>query len=254
MWRRLFQGLMRWLARLGFGSTSTMANEVPVLALDGPGGSGKGTVARRLAELLGWHFLDSGALYRLVGLAALKASIDLTDASALADLAANLQVRFSNKADDERIWLHDKEVSAELRSEETAAAASQVAIQPAVRERLLRLQRGFRQAPGLVADGRDMGSVVFTDAPVKVFLTASTEERARRRYNQLKEKGIDVTFAAVSKDMAARDRRDTERSVAPLKAAADARVLDSTDLSPEQVVHQLLDWLQQAGFKPETKI
>ena len=242
---------MRLRLTLGSSLKSAVTESVPVLALDGPGGSGKGTVARRLAELLGWQFLDSGALYRLVGLAALEADVDLTDANALADIALSLDVRFSNKAGDERIWLQEREVSDDLRSEATGRAASQVATQPAVRAALLELQRRFRQAPGLVADGRDMGTTVFTDAVVKVFLTASLEERARRRYNQLKEKGIDVSLAAVSKDIAARDRRDTERSVAPLKAASDARILDSTFLSPEEVTHQLLAWLKQVGITPK---
>ena len=242
---------MRWLAARVFRSKSAVTEPVPVLAVDGPSGSGKGTIARRVAELLGWHFLDSGALYRLVGLAALTAEIDFNDTDTLANIALGLEVRFANKGGDERIWLQDREVSAELRSEAAGAAASQIAPLPAVRAALAQLQRGFRRPPGLVADGRDMGTVVFPDATVKVFLTASLEERARRRYNQLKEKGIDVSLAAVSKDMAARDRRDTERSVAPLKAAADARILDSTDLSPEQVTHQLLDWLKQAGITPK---
>jgi cytidylate kinase len=224
-----------------------VASEPPVLTLDGPSGSGKGTVARNVARHLGWHFLDSGALYRLLGQAALDRGIDFDDALSLADAASGLEVRFATESGDERIWLHDREVSEELRTEATGAAASRVAIHPPVRASLLGLQRGFRRAPGLVADGRDMGTVVFADAPVKVFLTADVEERARRRYNQLKGKGIDVSLAAVSKDIAARDRRDTERPVAPLKAAADARILDSTHLNSEEVTQLLLEWLAQAG-------
>ena len=224
-----------------------MPSEVPVLALDGPSGSGKGTAARAVAHQLGWHFLDSGALYRLLGLAALDREIDLGDGASLAEAAAELDVRFATKPDDDRIWLHDREVSQQLRTEATGAAASQVAAHPAVRTALLTVQRGFRQPPGLVADGRDMGTVVFADAPVKVFLTASVEERARRRYNQLKGKGIDVSLAAVSKDIAARDKRDTERSVAPLKAAPDARILDSTHLSEREVIRLLLQWLREDG-------
>jgi cytidylate kinase len=242
---------MRWLVTLDSSLRFSVAEDVPVLALDGPGGSGKGTIARRVAETLGWHLLDSGALYRLVALAALEAEIDLNDVDGLSEAALKLDVRFENKAGDERVWLRDREVSDVLRSEETGAVASRIAPQPAIRAALLKVQRGFRQSPGLVADGRDMGTVVFTDAVVKVFLTASLEERVRRRYNQLKEKGIDVSLAAVSKDMATRDRRDTKRSVAPLKAATDARILDSTHLSPEQVTHQLLDWLKQAGISPK---
>jgi cytidylate kinase len=224
-----------------------VASEPPVLALDGPSGSGKGTVARNVARHLGWHLLDSGALYRLLGQAALDRGIDLDDALSLADAASALEVRFATESGDERIWLHDREVSKELRTEAAGAAASRVAIHRPVRAALLGLQRGFRRAPGLVADGRDMGTVVFADAPLKVFLTASVEERARRRYNQLKGKGIDVSLAAVSKDIAARDRRDTERPVAPLKAAVDARIVDSTHLSPEEVTQLLLEWLAQDG-------
>ena len=225
-----------------------MSDDVAVIAIDGPGGSGKGTVARRVAAQLGWNFLDSGALYRLVALAALRHGVDLDDTAALANLAGRLQARFATAAGDERIWLEGEEVSLAIRSEECGAGASQLAGHGAVRQALLQRQRGFRQPPGLVADGRDMGSVVFPGARLKVFLTASPEERARRRYNQLKDKGIDVSLPALSEDIAERDRRDTERSVAPLKPAADARVLDSTGLAVEQVVAQVLEWAAGAGM------
>lgn len=219
---------------------------VPVLALDGPSGSGKGTIARRVATRLGWHLLDSGALYRLTGLAAEQRGADFDDEAGLARLAANLDVRFS--ADDEgeeQVWLDGSDVTTVLRTEETGRLASTVAAKPAVRDALLALQRGFQAPPGLVADGRDMGTVVFPNAPAKVFLTASPEERARRRYKQLKDKGIGVNLAALSRDIAERDRRDSERTVAPLRPAADAHVLDSSDLSIDEVTQAVLDWVAQ---------
>ncbi|MBT8085719.1 MAG: (d)CMP kinase [Woeseia sp.] len=215
----------------------------PVIAIDGPSGSGKGTVARRVATALGFHLLDSGALYRLLGLAAANAGVDRDDEEALAALAAALPVRFSSAADGtEQIWLSGSEVSHEVRTEECGARASAVARWPAVREALLGLQRGFRQPPGLVADGRDMGTVVFTDAVLKIFLTASPQERARRRHKQLKDKGLGVSLAALSRDIEDRDRRDSERSVAPLRPAADARKLDSSDLTIDEVSQTIIDW------------
>lgn len=220
---------------------------VPVIAIDGPGGSGKGTVARLVAQRLGWHVLDSGALYRLVGFAALERGIALDDARALADLAATLDVCFPADGGEEGgIVLAGREVGDAIRSEAVGWAASQVAALPEVRAALVERQRAFRRAPGLVADGRDMGSVIFPDARLKVFLTASVEERARRRYKQLKEKGIDVSLPALSKDMAERDRRDAERSVAPLRACPDARTLDTTGMSIDAVVSVVLHWAAQA--------
>jgi len=218
-----------------------------VVTVDGPSGSGKGTISRRLAEQLGWHYLDSGALYRLVGVAAAWAQLDFNDVSALADLATRLDVRFAPGAGVERVYLDGTEVAAELRTERAGEAASRVAAIPAVRTALLQRQRDFARPPGLVADGRDMGTIVFPDAVLKVFLTASAEERAMRRHKQLKEKGIDVSLPDLSWDIAQRDARDANRTVAPLRPAPDARVIDSTSLAPKEVVARILEWLEAAG-------
>jgi cytidylate kinase len=221
-------------------------NGIPVIAIDGPSGSGKGTIARQVAASLGWHLLDSGALYRLVALAARRRGIPLDDAGALARLAADLDVRFGADASGgELIWLDGDPVRSELRTEEAGKGASTVAALQGVRDALLTLQRSFRKPPGLVADGRDMGTHVFPDAALKVFLTASAEERARRRHKQLNDKGIDVSLAALSRDIEDRDRRDTERSVAPLRPAEDARILDSSGKSIDSVVNTVLDWSKE---------
>ncbi|MDJ0905094.1 MAG: (d)CMP kinase [Woeseiaceae bacterium] len=222
------------------------AAEVPVIAIDGPVGSGKGTIARRVATELGWHLLDSGALYRLVALAAAKRGVALDDVAQVTELAANLDARFGSDADgNEQIWLEGADATAAIRTEECGAGASTVAVMQPVRDALFQRQRDFRRPPGLVADGRDMGTHVFTDASLKIFLTASAEERAKRRHKQLKGKGIDVSLAALSRDIEARDRRDSERSVAPLRPAEDARVLDSSGISIESVVATVLDWAKQ---------
>ncbi len=219
---------------------------IPVIAIDGPSGSGKGTIARRVAEALNYHLLDSGALYRLTAISAGKQGVSLGNAEAVAAIAGDLDVRFdSNEDGSERIRLDGEDVTLSVRKESTGAGASIVAAIPAVRESLLARQRAFQQAPGLVADGRDMGSHVFPSASVKIFLTASAEERARRRHKQLKDKGMDVSLAALSRDIGDRDRRDTERSVAPLKPAKDARILDSSGLSIEAVTNTVLEWVAE---------
>jgi CMP/dCMP kinase len=225
------------------------ARRVAVVTIDGPSGSGKGTISRGLAARLGWHFLDSGALYRLVALAATRRRISLDDPEGLAAAAHAMEVRFGPAHDVERVWLGRDDVTAELRTEAAGAAASRVAVMPAVREALLQRQRDFARPPGLVADGRDMGTVVFPDAALKVFLTASSEERAVRRHKQLKEKGIDVSLPDLSSGIAQRDARDANRSVAPLKPAPDAREIDSTSLTPEEVIARILEWLEDAGVE-----
>ena len=218
----------------------------PVLAIDGPSGSGKGTIARRVATALGWHLLDSGALYRLTGLAANRRDTPFSDDRALGELAETLDVRFGDRDGEEQIFLDGEDVTGDVRTEETGRLASRVAACQAVREALLELQRGFRKPPGLVADGRDMGTHVFPDAAVKVFLTASAEERARRRYKQLKDKGIGVNLAALSRDIAERDRRDSERAVAPLRPATDARVLDTSYMTIDEVTRTVVAWVDAA--------
>ncbi len=221
----------------------------PVITVDGPSGSGKGTVSRLVAERLGWHWLDSGAMYRLVALAALRRDMDLDDVAALSGLAAGLDARFqADDAGNPVVLLDGAPVGAELRTEQAGNAASRVAAHQSVRDALLERQRGFRQPPGLVADGRDMGTVVFTEAPLKVFLTASCEERARRRYKQLKEQGLSANLHALSEELAERDRRDAERSVAPLKPADDAVVLDSTHMDIESVLEQVLRLARERGL------
>jgi CMP/dCMP kinase len=220
--------------------------DVPVVAIDGPSGSGKGTVARRVAEALGWHLLDSGALYRVTALAAARRQLDAAPEALLAEIAASLDVRFTvDRAGEQRVWLGGGDVTADIRTEDCGRQASHVAALPAVREALIGLQRGFRRPPGLVADGRDMGTRIFPDALLKVFLTASAEVRARRRYKQLKDKGIDVSLPALSQHIEERDRRDSERSVAPLRAAEDARLLDSSNLTIEDVARTVLAWVHE---------
>jgi cytidylate kinase len=226
---------------------SPNSNDIPVIAIDGPSGSGKGTISHQVALALGWHLLDSGALYRLVAVAATESGNNDASEDALAAIAASLEVRFgTDEGGSEQIWLAGKEVSARVRAEECGLLASKIAALPAVRTALLELQRGFRKAPGLVADGRDMGSMVFPDSRLKVFLTASAKERAKRRHKQLKDKGIDVSLPALSRDIEDRDRRDSERSVAPLRPADDARMLDSSELTIDEVTQTILDWVSES--------
>lgn len=223
--------------------------DAPVIAIDGPSGSGKGTIARQVALALDMHLLDSGALYRLVALAAAGQGKSDGSPETLAEIAAGMDIRFStDEKGEEQVWLDGRDVSGQLRTEECGRMASQVAAIPAVREALLGLQKGFRKAPGLVADGRDMGTTVFPDAALKIFLTASAGERAKRRHKQLNDKGIDVSLAALSRDIEDRDRRDSERSVAPLRPAEDARLLDSSNLTIDEVTQTILDWVKDRAI------
>jgi cytidylate kinase len=219
----------------------------PVLTIDGPSGSGKGTVSRLVAERLGWRLLDSGALYRAVGYAAGAEGLDLSDAEAVTRCARSTKIRFVAAPDggDTRVLVNGHDATDELRTETGAAAASAIASIPSVRQALVDLQLGFRKLPGLVADGRDMGTVIFPDAPFKVFLTASAAERAKRRYKQLKEKGLSVTLSGLQREIEARDARDASRSVAPLKPAADAVQVDTTGMPIADVVAKVLAVVQR---------
>lgn len=214
------------------------AHPVPVITIDGPTASGKGTVANLVAERLGFHFLDSGALYRLTALSAIRHQTSLTDEHALSKLAEKLPCRFSGH----QIWLGNEEVSNAIRAEEVGNTASKIAALPAVRHALVGLQHGFRQPPGLVADGRDMGTVIFPHATLKVFLTASVEARASRRYKQLIDKGFSASMEDLLQDLKARDERDMNRAIAPLKPAEGAHLLDSSDMTAEQAAEQVLHW------------
>ncbi|WP_434985773.1 (d)CMP kinase [Vreelandella zhaodongensis] len=225
-----------------------MAADIPILTIDGPGGAGKGTISSLIAERTGWHLLDSGALYRLTAHAALKHAIALDNEASLAQLAARLDVAFPVTDGQPQTLLEGEDVSRAIRTEQAGERASRVAALPSVRQALLQRQRDFCQAPGLVADGRDMGTVVFTEAPLKIFLTASADERARRRHLQLQEAGVDASLSSLLKEIQARDARDTQRSVAPLKPADDAIVLDTTRLSIPEVVDRLTELLAQRGM------
>ena len=220
-------------------------SHTPVVTIDGPSGSGKGTIAKLVADKLGFALLDSGALYRLTALAALNSGVDLADESRLAELAANLNIRFDIANGEVSAVLDGNDVSRDIRMERVSMAASKVAALPAVREALLQRQRDFRSAPGLVADGRDMGTTVFPDAPVKIFLTASAEERARRRFAQLQGRGVSVSLRDLLEDIRARDDRDMNRAASPLAPADDAVVLDSTEIDIDGVLTKVLDLVQQ---------
>jgi cytidylate kinase len=222
-----------------------MGNLPPVIAIDGPSASGKGTVAQLVARALGFHYLDSGALYRLVALAVLGAGINLEEELSISNIALNLKVTFDNG-----IWLEQREVTDAIRDEAVSAAASRVAALPQVRQALLARQQAFRQPPGLVADGRDMGSVVFPDAVLKIFLTATPEARAERRYKQLMEKGLNANMVPLLQDIRDRDTRDSVRVVAPLQKCADAIYLDTTTLTVDAVVAQVLAYYRQALQAP----
>ena len=217
-----------------------MSATVPVLTIDGPSGAGKGTVSRLVAARLGWHYLDSGALYRAVGVAASLADLDLADPAALVRCTFDTDIRFQDRDGGLRVLVNGTDATDELRLETTGTLASAIAAIPEVRAALKERQRAFRVAPGLVADGRDMGTVIFPDADCKVFLTASAEERARRRHNQLKEKGVSVIFDGLLREILARDARDAQRTVAPLKPAEDAVLIDTTGLSIDEVVDRVL--------------
>ena len=214
----------------------------PVLTIDGPSGSGKGTISWLVAEHLGWRLLDSGALYRAVGYAAGAAGLDLSDAEAVTRCAETTKIQFRAAPDggETRVIVNGHDATDELRTETAGAAASAIASVPSVRQALVALQLSFRKAPGLVADGRDMGTVIFPDARFKVFLTASAAERAKRRYKQLKEKGLSVTLASLQSEIEARDARDASRAVAPLKPAQDAVLVDTTGMGIEDVVAKVL--------------
>ncbi|WP_440225783.1 (d)CMP kinase [Dokdonella sp. MW10] len=224
------------------------ATPIPVLTIDGPSGSGKGTISRLVADRLGWHLLDSGALYRAVGYAAGMSGVDLTDEAAVTRSAEATRIVFRDPGDggETRVVVNGHDATDELRTETAGAAASAIAAFPGVRAALFDKQRGFRKGPGLVADGRDMGTVIFPDAPFKVFLTASADERARRRYKQLKDKGLNVTLSALLREIQARDERDAARVVAPLRPADDALTIDTTGIPVDGVVAAVLSVVRPA--------
>ena len=229
-------------------SASGSARAVPVITIDGPVGSGKGTISTRLAARLGWRFMDSGALYRLVAIAAMDAGIDPDDHAALAVAARDLDFEFRTEANEAIPLLAGKDVSRRLRTEEVSAMASRVAIVPDVRKAMVGRQRAFAKQPGLVADGRDMGTVIFPSADLKIFLTASVEIRALRRYKQLKDKGESVNLSRLFREIEARDERDTSRKVAPLKPAEDAVIIDSTESSINEVLDTIYEMAKERAL------
>ncbi len=222
-----------------------MTKNIPVIAVDGPSGVGKGTLCQALANHFNWHLLDSGAIYRVLALAALKQNIALDDINQLTELALNLPLTFDSSHGDVKVLLSGVDVSKEIRTEQTGGAASKVAAINEVRTALLQRQRDFRQLPGLIADGRDMGTVVFSDAPVKIFLDASAQSRAERRMKQLQDKQIHAKFPEILQEITARDERDRNRAVAPLKPAVDALIIDTTSLSIEDVFNQAIMYIKE---------
>lgn len=231
------------ITSVGMGGSLSCVDNVPIITIDGPSGSGKGSLCQMLARELSWHLLDSGALYRIVGLAAERAGVDFSDELALSELAAGLDVAFmpGESGEPSIVLLSGEDVSTEVRAETTGELASKVAVFMAVRDALMALQQSFSRAPGLIADGRDMGTVVFPQASLKIYLTAGAEVRADRRYKQLKARGQSVNLAALLEDIRARDERDMNRSVAPLKPASDAIVIDSTGKSIDDVYKEVLN-------------
>lgn len=215
----------------------------PVIAIDGPSASGKGSVAERVAKQFGFHYLDSGAIYRLLAFAAYKQNVSWSDAITLADIAAKLEIKFENG----EAYLNGEQVSAHIRTEQMGKGASEVAVHPEVRTALLQAQRNFRQSPGLVGDGRDIGSVIFPDAGLKIFLTAAVETRAKRRYDQLLQRGEAANYALILEDLQQRDLRDSQRAAAPLKQLPDAILLDTTDKNIEQAVNIIIEAFKKAG-------
>ena len=229
----------------GFTVEPARRNNIPVITIDGPVGSGKGTVARRLARNLGWHLLDSGALYRIVAVAAMERAIEADNEQVLGELAGHLDFSFGNTDDEVVILLDGKKITGKLRSEQAGVFASKIAEVPAVRAALVQRQRAFLKLPGLVADGRDMGTVIFPDAKMKIFLTAGAEARADRRYKQLKEKGENVNLSRLFRDIEKRDERDMSRSISPLTPAPDAQLIDSTEMSIEMVLEKIYKLLEK---------
>ncbi|HET7569718.1 MAG TPA: (d)CMP kinase [Gammaproteobacteria bacterium] len=229
-----------------------MSQAIPVIAIDGPSGSGKGTISRLVAQRLGWHHLDSGALYRILAHAAAEAHIHPEEPARIAALAPALDIRFVPDDEDGRILLNGNDVTSAVRAESCGNAASKIAVLPEVRAALVELQRRFREPPGLVADGRDMGTVIFPDAGAKIFLTASALERAERRHKQLNKKGLSVSLDSLLRDLEERDRRDAERPISPLTPAPDAHVIDTTAKSIDAVVAEVLDFMENGTGRPRS--
>lgn len=224
-----------------------MNNNVPVITVDGHSGSGKGTISQLLAKKLNWHFLNSGAIYRLLALTALKKNVSSNDQNSLVELAKKLNIQFKNNNASEQIFLDGCDVTLAIRSEKCSEMASLIAVSLAVRETLLALQRSFRKAPGLVADGRDMGTVVFPDATLKIFLTATPEKRAERRYKQLLEQKIEANFQEILKEIIKRDARDEKRNIAPLKPATDSIIIDTSNITIEEVLNKIIKKIEAKG-------